>query len=132
MLGVFPLRTARLEVKRIGIGTHWITEGARAARVVSAPSRVNARRNRRQMAEGRRLLLPVMIFPSPWSVWRFREITGEIFLRVRRAQVVQGRRQGNPQGEKALIRNVKILIQLGILMCKFFRASGLAIARTSA
>jgi len=76
--------------------------------IASAPSRAKTRLNRRQLAEGRRLLLPVMIFPSPWSVWRFREITGEIFLRVRRAQVVQGRRQGNPQGEKALIRNVKI------------------------
>ena len=80
MLDVFPRRKARLEVKRIGIGTHRMTQGARAARVVSVPSRANTRRNRQQMAEGRRLLLPVMIFPRPWFGWRFREITGEIFL----------------------------------------------------
>jgi hypothetical protein len=29
---------------------------------------------------------------------------------VRRAQVVQARLHGNPQGEKALLRNAKILI----------------------
>jgi len=54
------------------------------------------------------------------------------FLRVHRAQIMQARLHGNTQGEKALIRNVKALSLLDILERKIFRASGLAIARTSA
>src|ERR1700733_15371540 len=88
MLGVFPRRKSRLDVRRIDIGTHRKTEDARAARsaefprraIVSAPSRANARKNRRHIAESRLLLSPVLIFPRRWFGWRFPKITGEIFF----------------------------------------------------
>ena len=87
-----PRRNARLEQRRAGIGTYRKTErAARPARsaafarlprraIAWAHLRANTRKNRRQMAENRRLLLPVMIFPRSWFGWRFREITGEIFF----------------------------------------------------
>ena len=55
---------------------------ARRRAIAPARSRVNARRllNRQPIADGELLFRPVMIFPRPWIVWRFREITGEFFF----------------------------------------------------
>ena len=134
MLGVFPRRKARLEVRRAGIGTHRKTEGARAARsaefarlprraIASARSWANTRGNRRQMAEGRLLLSPVMIFLSSWFVWRFWEITGEIFfahlLRTRRA----GPTAGESAGRKSPVPKCQSIDFVGCFPCKKIRAT---------
>ena len=138
-----------MEVRRAGIGTRRKTEGepvawfarARLLRRTIAPVRARSRvtahlpSNRRRSAENRLLLFPVMIFLRSWFDWGFRELTGEIFFarspRVE-MEVSTGRMQANLQGKKALFQNVKLLNLLNIFPAKNFRASGLAMARTSA
>jgi hypothetical protein len=95
MLGVFPGRKARMEEKRGGtrrkteqsdeLPPGWIefarTRPAPRA-IVRARSRVTARLalNRRRVAEGGRLLCPVMFSRKPRFASRFRSITDEFFF----------------------------------------------------